>query len=467
MLRFGEFLFEAAGKPMSGSFNQVKGQSHVMAYVAPFLSSEQKKKLETVLKPHASAQALKNLDVENDGSLFDPNRESTHEIVAKTGHGDFEKGTKVKVIGIRDDNGKILAQTEKHGEIPLSKLGTPEELARANKTDYGFEIEKELQKIDPSIKPAGSTGESHDFAAGDLTTNASIRGKAVKKDITNENSNTPLLRGESKASENANPSMGTITVNWHPERGWEFAEGKSYMGPVFSQAVHPQTGLPLIEHLNKIAPNGINDFANSTEQRNLEAPKGTTEHYLKSSNVNALHLHLYKKNKKGEIEDSHGTTFTVGDGNVFRNKLGLSHLDSSDLSNLDGKLSIERSGNSIQIKHKPNPTAYKTLASSHRNNPDQHGSLHNEESRDAVRQNFMTTVSNLKKNDPTLQSVRSSWNPNSTTQKPKGPSIQTMAKQKQTPKPKTSDEMGSGQHGPRDFNKPDDPTALQNRFGQG
>lgn len=431
MLKFSEylienFLVEAAGKAMAGSFSQVKGQSHVLAYVAPFLSSQQKKKLAAVLKPHASAQALRDLDIENHGSMFDPNRESTHEIVAKKGHGTFTKGTRVKVTGVRDDNGKILAQTEKHGEIPLSKLGTPEELARKNKTDYGFEIERELQKIDPSIKPAGSTGESHDFAAGDLSSNASIKGKAVKKDITNEDSEGPLLRGEAKTSETANPSMGTISANWHPERGWEFAEGKSKMAPIFATAVHPETGLSLIDHLNKIAPNGIGDFVKSKQKRSIPAPQGTTRHYLQSANVNTLHLHLYKKNKNGEIVDSHGTTYTVGDGNVFKNQLGLSHLDSSDLNSLDGTISIERSGNSIQIKHKPNPTSYRQIASAHRNSPEGHGSLHNEQSRESVRQNFIRTVANLKKTDPSLRSVRSAWS----------------SAQKQTPEPKqTSNEM--------------------------
>jgi len=121
MLNFYEFLIEAAGGSMVGSFTQSKGQSHVIGYVAPFLSKQQKKKLFDVLKPHASKQALKDLDVENHGALYDPNRPHTHEIVAQKGHGTFAKGTKVKVVGVRDDNGKILAQTQKHGEIPLSK----------------------------------------------------------------------------------------------------------------------------------------------------------------------------------------------------------------------------------------------------------------------------------------------------------------------------------------------------------
>jgi hypothetical protein len=415
MLTFSNFLIEAAGKAMAGSFSQVKGQSHVLAYVAPFLSAAQKQKLSNVLKPHASSQALRDLNVEKDGEFYSPDREHTHEIVAKKGHGDFASGTKVKVTGIRDDNGKILAQTEKHGEIPLSKLGTPSELARGNKTDYGFEIERELQKIDPSIKPAGSTGESHDFAAGDLSTNASIKGKAVKKDISDENSVGPLLRGEAKTSETANPSMGTITANWHPERGWEMATSKSKMAPIFAKAVHPETGLSLIDHLNKIAPNGINDFNNSKAKRSIPAPQGTTRHYLENSNVNALHLHLYKK-KNGKIVESHGTTYTVGDNNVFKNRLGMAHLEDSDLNSLDGTISIERSGSTIQIKHKPNPTSYRKIASAHKINPEGHSSLHNEESRNSVRQNFVNTISELRASDPKLQAVRSAWGKPTTTQ---------------------------------------------------
>jgi hypothetical protein len=402
MYNFFDYLVEAAGDPMNGSFGNIKGKLHVKNYILPFLSADQKKSVAKNLALHFKPGEI---NTEKDGENHNPDSH-THEIVAKTGHKDpltgekYETGTKVKIVGLRhtDDN-KIIAQTENHGEIPVSKLGKPESLAKASITQEGFDLEALLQKhADPRFKPAGSTGESYDFVAGDPKSKMSVRGKAVKKD----ESVKPFLRGESKTSKKGTVAMGTITISHNPETGWEFSTGKSKMAPIIENVRHPKTGLSILEHLNKEYPDG-----RLPKGFTLDALPGTASHYLKTLGANALHLHRYAKDDNGNYTLNHGTTYTVGDENPFKGRIGMSHLSDEDLKNLDGKLVFEQSGvGKIQVKHRPPSTTFNKLADASLNDEETHVDLSKGHHGERFRKSYASVLEELRKKDPKLKNLR-------------------------------------------------------------
>ena len=403
MIDFSRYLVEAAGGAMNGSFGNNKGKRHVKNYVLPFLSADQKKSVAKNLEAHFKPGEI---DTESHGEMHDPEADHTHEIVSKAGHKDaatgkkYEQGTKVKVIGLRhSDDNKIFAQTENHGDIPLSRLGVPESVAKEPITQEGFDIEEQLQKnADPRFKPAGSTGESYDFVAGDPKSKMSIRGKAVKKD----ESTTPLLRGESKASKSGNVAMGTISIRHNPETGWEFARGKSKMEPAISAVKHPDSGLSIIDHLNREYPDGI-----LPQSFSLDALPGTAQHYLETLGANSLHLHRYAKNKDGSYSMNHGTTYTVGDNNAFAGKLGMAHLSNEDLRALDGKLRFEPSGvGVIQVKHRPPPKEFNRLAGASLNDEENHLDLTKGHHGERFRNSYKTALESLRQKDPELKTLK-------------------------------------------------------------
>lgn len=388
-----EMILEAAGKAMAGNFRNVKGKSHIKAYLLPYLSKQQKIEVAKNLAKHVGSDEI---DTSSHGELYNADKKATtHEIISKTGHVNpetnekYDQGTKVRVTGVRhtpDD--QIIVQTANHGEIPLSRLGTPAELARANKTSEGFGLERVLQSnIDPRYKPAGSTGESWDFVAGNpKEDDKSVRGKAVKSDETK----VPEFRGEAKASAKGTVAMGTSSINFDKKsRTWSFANPK--VADKFAEARHPKSGLKLLDHLNKFHKDGIISAGFT-----LDAPKGTAEHYMRSLKANALHLHRYAKNSSGEYTMNHGTSYTVGDDNPFANKLGLGHLSYDDLSQLDGKLTVEKTTSGIsQVKHRPPPTAFKKLADASRDDPDNHRDLSRQEHGEEFKQRLLTHLQSL------------------------------------------------------------------------
>ena len=423
MLKFSEYLTEAAGEGMKSNISDVKTRGHVKRYVFPFLSSEQKKHSAENLRQILTDKDVEESDVENHGASHDPKAEHTHLLASKF-EGN-EKGTPVKVTGLHIDGNTVMAKTKNHGYIPISKLAKPNELAAANKTSEGFDLEHRIQKnIDPRFKPAGSSGESWDFVAGDPDSEHSIRGKAVKKDESK-----PIFRGEAKASKKGTVSMGTISATYNKDSGkWEYSQKtKSKMRDKFEEATHPQSGLSIIDHLNEYHPNGTlpNGFT-------IQAPQGTTAHYLNGIGANSLHLHRYAKDSKGNYTMNHGTTYTIGDDNNFQGKLGLGHLSNEDLNRLDGSITIEPAGvGKVQIKHKPKPAVFNEFANKSQESPDEHMDLSKNEHGLKFKENFANHIRSINMNSP-----------------------------------RTPEERGSGEHGPVSFAHPNDPTHISNRFPQ-
>lgn len=388
MKNFFEFLIEAAGEGMQSNIKNVKTKGHIKRYILPYLSSEQKKKAAKGLQSIFNDKDRAASDLENHGANYNPDAESTHTLSAK--HGEHEKGAPVTVTDLHIDGDTVMAKTKNHGIIPISKLGKPEKLAAANKTSEGFELESILQKnIDPRYKPAGSSGESWDFVAGDPDSDQSIKGKAVKKDESK-----PIFRGESKASKKGAVAMGTISAEYIKDKGlWEYSgKSKSKMKDKFAEAVHPESGLSIIDHLNKFHKDG-----KITSGFSIDAPQGTTRHYLNGLGANSLHLHRYAKDANGNYTMNHGTTYTIGEDNAFKGALGLGHLSDKDLDALDGKLAVEPSGaGKIQIKHRPKPGVFNSYANKSKENPNEHMDLSKEEHGNIFKTNFVNHLKKLK-----------------------------------------------------------------------
>lgn len=389
MINFATFLTEAAGKALSSNTGGIKTKGHIKRYIFPYLSSEQKKQSMYDLGGYFSDKDVKESDQENHGKLHNPEANFTHTLVSS--HNQHAKGTNVKINGVYKNGSTIMARTAEHGDMPISKLGTPEELAAGQKTKKGFELEHILQNnTDPTRKPAGATKTAYDFSAGDLNdTNKSVRGKAVKSD------ETPFFRGESKASKKGTVAMGTSELKYDPEaKQWKITNPQ--LSNIFSKAT--VKGVPLLDHLNKNHSDGV-----IGKGFTADAHPGTAIEYLRSTNANALHLHRYAENKKGEPILDHGTTYTVGDNNYFKGRLGIGHLSEDDLLKFDGKLNIEKSrpGNNgsatATVKHRPPPATFKSAADASINNPEEHMSLHNSEHGAKFRENFARTLQDFDK----------------------------------------------------------------------
>lgn len=389
MRSFLNFIVEAAGEGMSSNIKSVKTKGHIKRYIFPYLSSAQKKNSAAELSSIFNDKDNSESDLEAHGASHDPKAESTH--VLSAAHGEHKKGEPVNVSGIHISGNTVMAKTKEHGDIPISKLGKPEKLAAVNRTSAGFELEHTLQKnIDPRYKPAGSSGESWDFVAGDPESEQSIKGKAVKKDESK-----PIFRGEAKASKKGAVAMGTISAGYNKQKNlWEYSgKTKSKMKDKFEEATHPESGLSIIDHLNKFHRDG-----NIKTGFSVKAPSGTSRHYLNGIGANSLHLHRYAKDENGNYTLNHGTTYTIGDSNEFKGALGLGHLSNKDIDALDGTLTVEPSGSgNIQIKHRPKPSVFNEYANKSRENPEEHMDLSREEHGNKFKANFVDHLNKLKR----------------------------------------------------------------------
>jgi hypothetical protein len=442
MLKFSDFLIEAAGKAIHSNTGSPKTKGHIKRYIFPYLSSEQKKKSIHDLDGFFDEKDVKDSNQENNGVSHDPEAEFTHEL--SSNHGGNKKGDRVKVTGIYRNGITIMARTQDHGEMPLSKLGTPAELAAANITSKGFSVEEKLQKhADPTKKPAGSTKTAFDFSAGDVNDDqGSVRGKLVKDvavpEKAKKDTSAPIIRGEAKASKKGSVAMGTSELEYdNATKKWRLTNPQ--VESVFSKAT--VKGVPLIEHLNRNHPNG-----EISTGFTADAHPGTAVEYLKNANVNSLHLHTYAEDNKGGITKDHGTTYTVGDNNPFQGKLGMAHLGEDDLLDLDGKLNIEKTrptatGFKTTVKHRPSASVFNRLANASQVNPENHLNLANEEHGQRFRNSFKSFVQEYNK-------------------KKRNASLSVSAF-----KPRTQDEIGSNQHGPSTFARSDDPSHLPNKLG--
>jgi hypothetical protein len=360
----GELLNEKQN--MEGNIgSEKKGIRHLTNYVLPYMSDENRQQVARKFTQHISSGKIKS----GNGSNYNPDQNTnTHTLASDTnGH---KAGTPVRVIGARHDNeGKIFVQTAMHGEVQMSKLNKPEELKKPNITQGGFTVEDKLAK-NLGGTAAGSTGTAHDFSyRGE---EGGIRGKARKIET-----DQPYLRGEAKQNK---ANMGVSSLKFDKDKKkWDFTN--EHLRDTFAKATHPDSGLPVLEHLNKFHSNGVipNGFTAS-------AAPGTVRSYLRGINANSLHLHRTESAGKRKEAIDHGTTYSIGDDNTFKGKTKMSHLANEDLDKLDGKLTVESTTTgSTRAAHKPSFKHFKEYADNSVTNPDQHVDLTREDHAKEVR----------------------------------------------------------------------------------
>jgi len=345
-------LHEAADKMVGTIGSDKKGLRHLKNYVMPYLSAEGRKKTADEFAEHGS------MDHEGHGTHYDPR--VTHNFTLATKQGEHAPGTPVRVTHVSQGaNNSLIAHTEHHGQISMAALNKPEGLKKPAITREGFDVEGTIARH-LGTTAAGSTKHGYDFHYGAGDNEVRGRVKHVPEVDKKTGGATPVVRGESKLDKG---KMGQSTLKHTKERGWHFTN--EALAPHMEKA--QIDGRPILQHLNEHHPNGVIDRPYS-----IPAPAGMAQHYLKSSNVNTLHIH----NKK----EKRGTTFTIGNKNSLKGKTKLGHLSDNDLERLNGTLSIEKTTTgSTQAAHRPKQGVMKEFANMSHTNPTKHRDLTNEQ----------------------------------------------------------------------------------------
>lgn len=357
MQKFNQFINEGA---MSSSFLENRGPRQVKNYVLPYLSSAGKKKTVKAFS-NSESSALSKVDTSSHGEKYNPEAKHTH--VLEKEHNGHAAGTPIKITHVTHENSdKIIAHTESHGAIPLSKISKPKELAKPAQGNYGFEVETKVAKNLGLKQNAGSSNVDRDFE---------IHGAKAKVKVV-PHKEEAIVRGESKLEQGR---MGVTslkhTAGKNGKGTWGFT-GQDRMVEKF-----PETKIkgpdgkhrPLLDHLNKFHADG-----NFRQGTSAPAPSGTARHYFSGKQINVLHIHD-KKTKNS-------TTYTIGDTSL-KGKTGLSHLSHKDIDKMDGTVSLEPAGKGrIRIAHSPNTSVMRQYASAASENPTEHRSLENKKHAD-------------------------------------------------------------------------------------
>jgi hypothetical protein len=352
------FLQETA---LVGNINDLKAVRHVKNYIAPYLSKSQIAGSEKSLAGHVKPGAF---GTEN-GSEHNPDATHTHTLEKE--HGGHDVGTQVKVTGVLapDEKGRIHVSTEKHGNIPVSKLKKPENLAKPAHS-AGFKTEDVIAKNLGGKSQGASKGTDIELNLRGGHTDHDVKAKVV------ETQEKPDVRIESKLDRG---KVGEATLKHTPEKGWHVSErspnkalGQSHLQhATYEDENHPGHGMDVISFLNKYHPTGHID-----QYRYFKPKAGTSKAYLNQTGANYLHIH--------DKDSDTGTTFSVGNNHPLKGKTNVGHLSDATLSQMDHRLEVRptTTGTSSMV-HRPKRSFMKGLAAKAKTNPEQHADLSNQE----------------------------------------------------------------------------------------
>lgn len=329
--------------PMASSMRRdFKAMRHAVNYVAPHLSKEGLKKTRAAFK---GTNIESRIDDSKDGEKYDSKKEGTH-FLAKD-HEGHKAGTQIHITHLSHEDGTIYAHTKKHGKVPLHRVAKDPDIAKGRRApgEYGWKVERKVA-ANLGSKSAKSSRHGHDFSYdidGDGVPD--VKGKIKIRE------KKPVVRGESKLSK---AKAGIATVLWTKEKGWHYNESnqanKSMYEAFKKVRVKGEDGRhrSIIEHLNKHHSDG------NAKAFSVEAPKGTTRHYIEHSDVNTLHCH--------DKETSNSRTYTVGNelkGAIPR----MEHLSHSDIDKLDGHIRAEpQTRGVVRIAHHLKQSEMKSLS---------------------------------------------------------------------------------------------------------
>lgn len=346
-----------------------KGVGHVRDYIMPLLSAEGRKKTLASVSKISASKSLDTLDTKSHGQKYDPKASHTHVLASK--FGEHEAGTPVKVSHVTagGDDGRSLTAHTSHGKIPMSKLAKPTELKKKPKTTGGFKVETKLSKH-LGTKAAGSSASGFDFYYKGAVRGA-VKMVEHKKKKAVKGTDRPDVRGESKLVKG---KFGQSVVSFEKGKGWGF-RNQSKMNSKLQQATvvgSDRKERTIIQHLNKYHSNGVIEKGFSAK-----AARGTARHYLNSSEINSLHIHNRKVDKRGKVIVDRGTTYTVGKTSL-KGKTKLSHLSDKHIDRLDGNVNVlpTRTGKS-EVTHRPSQAVMREFADNAHNNPNNHRDLTN------------------------------------------------------------------------------------------
>lgn len=361
MLKFSDFLLEKNLSGAPGTEGRGRGISHIIAYLGPYMSAENRQKTLKGFHGRISSSDLPD----RDGEKHHPENDS-HELGSN--FGDFKAGEKIKIEHAFLDKEKnaMMVQTRNHGVIPASKIKINDEDKRTKKTQAGIENEKILSKNFGVTSSEGAANAPDFYWDGeDESGKAEVKGKLRHK--TDEK---PLIVGESKR--NSGARMGVANLQMDKKTGkWGF-NPKSDPKIVQSMMNAKVTGKDGVER-------NIVDHYNHHYSGQEVVPAGTTsaigtgvaKSYL--SRYNALHLHR----TEGNID--HGTSYTMNNF-PYAGQTNVSHLSDDDIDKLEGKLSFEKTNSgSVRITHTPDSKQFNTLAARSTTNPESNASWINPE----------------------------------------------------------------------------------------
>ena len=152
------YKFKAMRGSLTGA-DSYKTISHLKRYFLPYLDKKQ------------AAETIQRMG----SNIFDPEKtlashesvpdletkEFTH-VLAKN-HEGFKPGTQVKVTGAYEKDGRIIATTEKHGEIPMSRLDVPPDIRKSRSVKKAWQLENDIASRF-GVTAAGSSKLFHDFS---------------------------------------------------------------------------------------------------------------------------------------------------------------------------------------------------------------------------------------------------------------------------------------------------------------
>lgn len=359
MLKFTEYLTERnlAGTP--GTEGKGRGISHVVAYLGPYMSAEDK---ENTIKGFHGKISRADLP-DTDGEKYHPEH-TTHELGSDHGHHKVGEKIKIQHAFLDKDTNRMMVQTRDHGVIPASKIRINPEDKRSKKTQAGLENEKVLSH-NFGVMPAGAARNAYDFHWNGGGDGEEIRGKARHK--TDEK---PLIRGEAKR--NSGSRMGVAKLILDKKSGnWRFhpKSDPNIIAAMMKAGVEGKDGVKrnILDHYNhhykgqEVVPAGHASAAGT----------GVAASYL--DRYNALHLH------RTEGKHDYGTSFTLNDAPHI-GETNVSHLSDKDIKELDGNLNFEKTnGGSVRITHSPNSSKFNELAAKSVTHPEHNASFMNPE----------------------------------------------------------------------------------------
>lgn len=360
MLKFSEFLVERNLVGAPGTEGKGRGISHIIGYLGPYMSAEDREK--TIKGFHGR---ISKTDLpEGDGEKHHPENES-HELGSS--FGDYKAGQKIKIkhAFLDKETGKMMVHTRDHGIIPTSKIKINDADERKKKTQGGIDNEKTLSDNFGSKSSEGAANAPDFF--WDLDGEES--GKGAKKDkIRHKIDKKTFIFGESKR--NSGARMGVANLKMDRKTGlWGFSSKSDpkIIESMMNAKVTGQDGVErnIVDHYNhhyrgqEVVPAGTTSAKGT----------GVTKAYL--SRYNALHLHR----TEGNID--HGTSFTMNDFQ-YPGMTNIAHLSDDDINKLEGKFSFEKTNSgSVRIVHTPDRIQFNTLAGRSTTNPESNGSWMN------------------------------------------------------------------------------------------